>query len=197
MAFLDASKAFDKISHWTLFKKMIDRYVPIYLVKILCYWYQHQEIIVQWGSCLSNAFFVTNGVRQGGILSPMLFNIYIDGLSDILNKSTIGGSIGGNCINHMIFCFLHHNLRKPSMQLPIIKHEFPRQSLRYKLITTLNEMSAETMELAKNYTQKHFVDLVRNNIVNGYRNTCVGPRNCYTCNNSYYQCIYFNYKISI
>ena len=70
------------------------------------------------------------------------------------------------------------------MQLPIIKHEFPRQSLRFKLITTLNEMSAETMELAKNYTQKRFVDLVRNNIVNGYRNTCVDPRNCYICNNS-------------
>ena len=79
---------------------------------------------------------------------------------------------------------LHYNLRKPSMQLPIIKHEFPRQSLGYKLITTLNEMSAENMELAKNYTQKRFVDLVRNNIVNGYRSTCVDPRNCYTCNNS-------------
>ena len=36
----------------------------------------------------------------------------------------------------------HYNLRNPSMQLPIIKHEFPKQSLRYKLITTLNEMSA-------------------------------------------------------
>ena len=70
------------------------------------------------------------------------------------------------------------------MQLPIIKHEFPKQSLRYKLITTLNEMSAETIELANNYTQKRFVDLVRNNIVNGYRNTCADPRNCYTCNNS-------------
>ena len=30
----------------------------------------------------------------------------------------------------------HYNLRNPSMQLPIIKHEFPKQSLRYKLITT-------------------------------------------------------------
>ena len=36
-------------------------------------------MIVQWGSCLSNVFFVTNWVRQGGILSTMLFNIYIDG----------------------------------------------------------------------------------------------------------------------
>ena len=79
---------------------------------------------------------------------------------------------------------LHYNLRKPSMQLPIIKHEFLKQSLRYKLITTLNEMSAETMELAKSYTQKRFIDLIRYNIVNGYGNTCVDPRNCYTCNNS-------------
>ena len=60
-------------------------------------------MIVQWSSCLSNAFFVTNGVRQGEILSPMLFNIYIDDLSEILNKSTIGGSIGGNRINHMLY----------------------------------------------------------------------------------------------
>ena len=29
----------------------------------------------------------------------------------------------------------HDNLRNPSMQLPKIKHEFPKQSLRYKLIT--------------------------------------------------------------
>ena len=36
VAFLDASKAFDKISHWTLFKKLIDRHVPLYLVVILC-----------------------------------------------------------------------------------------------------------------------------------------------------------------
>ena len=58
------------------------------------------------------------------------------------------------------------------------------KSLSYKLITILNEMSAETIELANNYTQKCFVDLVRNNIVDGYRNTCADPRNCYTCNNS-------------
>ena len=44
---------------------------------------------------ISDSFKVTNGVRQGGILSPQLFNIYIDGLSDILNKSSVGGSIGG------------------------------------------------------------------------------------------------------
>ena len=86
VSFLDASKAFDKISHWTLFRKLVDRCVPLYLVMILCYWYQKQEMTVRWGACISDIFNVTNGVCQGGILSAQLFNIYIDGLSDILKK---------------------------------------------------------------------------------------------------------------
>ena len=103
VAFLDASKAFDKISHWTLFRKLIDRNVPMYLIKVLCYWYQHQLMSVRWGYSISNVFNVTNGVRQGGNLSPKLFNIYIDGLSNILNNSLIGGSLGGKRINHMLY----------------------------------------------------------------------------------------------
>ena len=58
---------------------------------------------VSWGYSISNLFNVTNGVRQGGILSPKLFNIYIDGLSNILNNSLIGGSLGGKRINHMLY----------------------------------------------------------------------------------------------
>ena len=103
VAFFDASKAFVKISHWTLFRKLMDRNVPMYLIKVLCYWYQHQFMSVRWGYFISNVFNVTNGVRQGGILSPKLFNIYIDGLSTILNNSLIGGSLGGKRINHMLY----------------------------------------------------------------------------------------------
>ena len=44
-----------------------------------------------------NSFNVTNG------LSPQLFNVYIDGLSDILSKSTISGSLGAKRINHLLY----------------------------------------------------------------------------------------------
>ena len=37
-------------------------------------------------------------------------------------------------------------------------------------------MSAETIEVAKYYTQKRLVDFVRNIIVKGYRNTCADPK---------------------
>ena len=35
IAFLNASKAFDKISHWTIFKKLIDRHVPVFCCEFL------------------------------------------------------------------------------------------------------------------------------------------------------------------
>ena len=58
---------------------------------------------VRWGVCISDSFKVNNGVRRGGILSAQLFNIYIDGLSDILNKSSVCGSFGGKRINQMLY----------------------------------------------------------------------------------------------
>ena len=103
VAFLDASKAFDKFNHWVLFKKLINRGIPIYLVKLLCYWYQHQSMYVKWGSTMSSKFQVTNGVRQGGVLSPLLFDVYVNELSELLNKSGIGGNLGGTLINHMLY----------------------------------------------------------------------------------------------
>ena len=57
---------------------------------------------VIWGACIFDSFKVTNGVRHGGILLPKLLNLYIDGLSDILNKSSIGGSIDRKRINHAL-----------------------------------------------------------------------------------------------
>ena len=58
VVFLDGSKAFDKISHWSLFKKRIDKHVPLYLGMIMCSWYQHQEMPVKWGHCISNSFSI-------------------------------------------------------------------------------------------------------------------------------------------
>ena len=38
------------------------------------------------GESTSGCFTTSNGVRQGGILSPKLFSVYIDDLSDKLVK---------------------------------------------------------------------------------------------------------------
>ena len=56
--FLDPSKFFDRINHWTLFKKMIDSKMPLIIVRIKMFCYQSQLVCVKWGKVASNVFFV-------------------------------------------------------------------------------------------------------------------------------------------
>lgn len=103
ICFLDASKAFDKLNYWLLFDKLIKRNIPVFFIKILAYWYSSQHISVQWGNTLSVTFTVSNGVKQGGILSPMFFNIYMDDLSKYLNDASVGCMVNSCVLNHFIY----------------------------------------------------------------------------------------------
>ena len=76
VACLCVSLTHDRVKDSVLFDKLMQRGVPGYIVRILCYWYAHQTMCVRWGSTISSSSFcVSNGVRQGGILSPYLFNV--------------------------------------------------------------------------------------------------------------------------
>ena len=99
LCFLDARKAFDRVNHWTLFKKLIDRGVPNSVIKMLVFWYRTQEVIVGWGGSVSSSFKTTNGIKQGGLLSPTLFNAYVDCINDSLTASQAGCRMGENSVN--------------------------------------------------------------------------------------------------
>jgi hypothetical protein len=73
MCCLDVSKAFDKVNHYALFLKLIDRKAPACFIKVLHNWYTNSVCRVKWGSLLSAPFALQCGVRQGGVLSPLLF----------------------------------------------------------------------------------------------------------------------------
>ena len=101
--FLDASKAFDRVNHSLLFEKLAKRGIPFYILRILIFWYDSQQMCVRWGETISDYFKVTNGVRQGSILSSYFFNIYIDDLSKKLAKLNIGCLTGALIVNHLLY----------------------------------------------------------------------------------------------
>ena len=80
---LDCSKAFDKCKFVPLFEKLLERNVPSIIVRMLIFVYTQQEAWVKWGALTSEKFKISNGTRQGSVLSPSLFAIYLD---DLLNE---------------------------------------------------------------------------------------------------------------
>ncbi len=103
VCYLDLSKAFDRIDHEILLRKLGNRNVPSVVIRLLKVWFMTQKFCVQWGSRFSTSFNVSNGVRQGGVLSSYLFNIYIDELSLILNSVSYGCFMNSVCANHVIY----------------------------------------------------------------------------------------------
>ena len=84
------SKAFNLVDHNLLFRRLLDRSLPLPIVHLLMAWYREQNMRVRWNQTLSDSFSVTNGVRQGGVLSPILFTVYIDELLIQLKHLGVG-----------------------------------------------------------------------------------------------------------
>ena len=78
-----------------LFDKLLTRGLPVSIVRFLSSWYYAQQKCVRWNSSVSDSFHVSNGVRQGGVLSPMLFAVYVDSLLEMLEASGVGCYSGG------------------------------------------------------------------------------------------------------
>ena len=103
VAFLDASKAFDRVNRCKILTKLENRGVAKYILRLISYDFISQHICIRWGNSYSDFFTSTNGVKQGGILSPLFFNVYMDNLSAQLNSQHIGCSTGDVVVNHMLY----------------------------------------------------------------------------------------------
>ena len=92
--FLDISQAFDSVNHGKLMQKLLAYGVPELIVNLVSYWYSNQLVSVKYFSHYSKTWIITNGVRQGGVLSSLFFNIYIDSLIEHISKLNVGCRLG-------------------------------------------------------------------------------------------------------
>ena len=94
VALLDVKKAFDTVWHQGLFVKLHRKGIPTRIWHILNNWYTSSSCSVLQCGDHSRSFPILQGVRQGAILSPLLYSIFVDDLLNTLDHSCLGARIG-------------------------------------------------------------------------------------------------------
>ena len=101
IAFLDCTKAFDRISQYCLFStKLMDRKVPLCFLMCIIFLYMNMSSTCRWNKMESSSFDIPSGTKQGGILSPDFFSLYMNDLILLLEKC----GFGCHLINMFIGC---------------------------------------------------------------------------------------------
>ena len=102
MATLDSQKAFDVVSHPILLDKLYHTGVNLKVWSLVKGMYKglssRSRVKLEGG--YSDPFPISQGVRQGGILSTHLYKLYINDLLLDLQNSEFGKCIGCNYVGH-------------------------------------------------------------------------------------------------
>ena len=110
---MDMTKAFDMVRHSLLFRKLMKAGLPLIFVRILLFIYVMQTANVRWNGQILSLFNLSNGVRQGGVVSAILYCFYVNDLFKLFRERSSGCWIKGF---HGIFGYSDDNfLLAPSL----------------------------------------------------------------------------------
>jgi len=102
ICFIDFSKAFDSVKWPKLWETLLAMGIPKHLVHLLRRLYEDGTASVRADGALSGDFHPSSGVRQGWIISSLLFNVYTELIMRItLEDWPDGVSIGGFKISNL------------------------------------------------------------------------------------------------
>ena len=87
---MDMTKAFDLVKHSLMFKKLLEAGLPAIFIRLLIFIYVNQFANVRWDGSFSTIFNLSNGVRQGAVLSAILYCFYVNNLFKILRRNGSG-----------------------------------------------------------------------------------------------------------
>ena len=86
----DFEKAFDKMWRNGLLKKLIELNVPNKFIKWIKNWFTNRQARVKLRDSYSRSRKIKEGVPQGGVLSPLLFIIFMNDILEEINNKQVG-----------------------------------------------------------------------------------------------------------
>lgn len=102
LCFIDYEKAFDKVQHHKLIAQLRKLDLDEKDIRCIKNLYWHQNAKVRVGNEVTRALQIQKGVRQGCVLSPLLFNLYSEAIfQEALEDTEIGIKVNGTWINNI------------------------------------------------------------------------------------------------
>jgi Reverse transcriptase (RNA-dependent DNA polymerase) len=100
--YIDFEKAFDKVKHDKLYQLLLKRNVDSDDIRIISNLYWDQRANTRVDNKLTEEMEILRGLRQGCILSPLLFNLYSESIfNETLEEETAGVVINGQTVNNL------------------------------------------------------------------------------------------------
>jgi hypothetical protein len=103
IALLDITKAYDRVNRELLWGKMSKMGFPGKLITLLQNTYKNPVSIIKFQGVETGELKMNVGLKQGCVMSPNLFSIFISDLGQILEKSNLGITIGTVNISALLF----------------------------------------------------------------------------------------------
>jgi hypothetical protein len=103
LCFVDLRKAYDSVWREGLFRKLEEGGTPNKLVRLIRMWYGNVKARVRVNDVESDWFETKVGVRQGDTLSPLLFNIFINGIVEMVKEGGVGAALGDERVAILMF----------------------------------------------------------------------------------------------
>jgi hypothetical protein len=88
---IDFQKSFDKINHHSVWNALRKRSVPVKITNLINTIYKSYKCKILHRGRLSDPFEIKNGVRQGCVLSPLLFLLVVADIMETLEKKSPRG----------------------------------------------------------------------------------------------------------
>ena len=87
---LDASAAFEIVNICGLLTKLIDCDISYDIIRVLFCWYRKSRACVRLGGYLSDYTDIKSSIKQRGLTSPVLYNIYVNDLMKKMKTENLG-----------------------------------------------------------------------------------------------------------
>ena len=115
VAFIDYQKAFDTVDRDMLWKVLQKVQASAKMINMLKGMYNSVQSCVRWGPDVSDFFDCPAGVKQGCLVSPLLFSLLITEVAENVTKNGMHGfqflpqdykKFSFYCSQMTLFCFL-------------------------------------------------------------------------------------------